>query len=121
MDRLEREWIDFREKNPGLIADLARVARRLIANARAAGREPRRIGIGLIWEVARFEGLAVNADGTPYVWNNSHRALAARALSRVDPEIGKLMRTRARRTERVTAKRARRREQEERAYAGRLV
>ena len=121
MDRLEREWLDFREKNPGLIADLVRIARRLLAEARARGQKPKRLPIALVWETARFEGKAVNPDGSPYRWNNTHRALAARAVARVDPELGSLIRVRARASEKKAARKAMKRERVDRAYAGSLI
>lgn len=121
MDRLEREWLDFREKNPGLVSDLVRIARRLLAEAWARGQKPRRMSIALVWETARWEGRAVNPDGSPYRWNNSHRALAARAAGRVDPELGALFRTRIRASEKKEVRKALKRERVERAYTGTLV
>lgn len=83
---------EFHLRNPKVYAAL----RRLALEAVAIGRT--RLGIGEIWEVARWQ-LGIEArDADGYKLNNSYRAWYARELMRREPLLSGRFSTRERRS-----------------------
>ena len=65
---------------------------RLANRAKAAGRE--RIGIGMLYEVLRWETMVGDLSGTTYKLNNNHRSRYARMIADREPGLADIFETR---------------------------
>ena len=81
--KLDREFSEFHRANP-------HVYRRLVDMARQAVRAGRRkIGIGMLFEVLRWEH-AISTVGDEFRLNNNHRSRYARMLMRLEQDLAGL-------------------------------
>lgn len=87
---IEQSWRKFDAENPIVYQTLIRLTRQ------AQDRGVQHLGIGLLWEVMRWEML-IAVSGDDFKLNNNYRALYARKLMRDFPEFRDMFRTRARR------------------------
>lgn len=78
-------------ENPQVYA----VLRRLALQARRAGRA--RLGMKMLWEVARWQLSLSAADDSPFRLNNNYTAFYARKLMREEPELAGMFELRAQR------------------------
>lgn len=85
LDHRYRRW---RYGNPWVLGEVARTTRELWE---ATGRKPT---IAQVWEELRGR---VHTNGHPYRWNNSYRALAARDVMALYPDLDGVFRLRERR------------------------
>lgn len=89
-DDIWDEWWQFHLDHPDVYGELIVRARRLL------DRGCKRIGIGMLWEVLRYETL-VGATSTeaPVRLNNDFRSRYARLLIDREPELADVIETRA--------------------------
>ena len=86
-DPARQRFERFHRENPGVYRRLLEMAREL----RRKGRT--RLGIGMLFEVLRYESL-IQTTGEPWKLNNTHRAWYARMLL-AEPDLQGLFETRA--------------------------
>lgn len=89
MDKLEAAFWQFHQDNPDVYAELAALAKQL----KARGHE--HYGIGALFEVVRFHRHIETTD-TEFKLNNNHRALYARLLMLLEPDLEGFFSTRER-------------------------
>lgn len=75
---LQAAFERFHEANPQVYAKLQELAVEWLANHR-------KVGVGMLWEVMRWQ-LGVKTDGVPYRLNNDYRSRYARLLLAEHPE-----------------------------------
>lgn len=86
---LREQFARFHADNPQVYETLVRLARE------AKGRGLQHIGIGLLWEVMRWEMiLATVGDPNGYRLNNNHRSRYARAIMENEPDLSGIFETR---------------------------
>ena len=73
--------------NPHVYHALVRLARGLVANGR------RRFGIGMLFEVLRWE-TAMSTTGDDFKLNNNHRSRYARLIMATCPDLANVFETR---------------------------
>lgn len=78
---IDRRFQAFHAGNPGVYEALVRLAR----EARAQGLE--RVGIGLLWEVLRWELLHKRVEADGYKLNNIYRSRYARLIMANEPDL----------------------------------
>lgn len=77
---IQESFEHFHQENPQVYRALVRLARKM----RARGK---RVGIGCLWEVARyFEHLRTDSDDT-YHLNNNYRSRYAREIMEQEPDL----------------------------------
>ena len=81
----------YDRENPQVYA----VLRKLALQARRAGRS--RLGMKMLWEVARWQLSLSAADDSPFRLNNNYTAFYARKLMREEPELAGMFELRAQR------------------------
>lgn len=77
---LESRFWAFHEANPKVLAELKRLA------LRAIGRGHKRIGIGALWEVMRWN-LTIETNDPDFKLNNNYRSRYARLIMGAVPEL----------------------------------
>lgn len=90
---IEADFKAFHEANPHVYEHLRRLA--FVWKARRPGQ---RLGIGMLFEVARWD-ISLGTDGDPFKLNNNYRALYARMLMEREPDLRGLFQTRRLTTE----------------------
>ena len=78
---LEQRFRDFHAAHPDVYDELARLARRALADGR------KRIGIKMLWEVVRWQHMCMTATDGEYKLNNNYHAFYARLLMRQEPDL----------------------------------
>lgn len=82
VSELERRFWDFHEANPQVYVQLVRLARDLVS------RGHRKLGIGMLFEVVRWQTLLRTVDdATPFKLNNNHRSRYARLIMDREPDL----------------------------------
>lgn len=94
-DYREEFW-QFHVENPHIYRRLVALAR----EAKAAGRD--RAGIGMLWEVLRWD-IFTSTTGNEYKLNNNFRAHYARVIMVWNPDLRGMFETRELRSERAAA------------------
>jgi hypothetical protein len=84
---LDAEFLAFHAANPHIYDALVVLARR----ARSAGRT--RAGIGMLWEVLRWD-IFIRTTGTEYKLNNNLRSRYARLIMHREPDLAGFFETR---------------------------
>lgn len=84
---IEETFWRFHHDNPHVYDELVRLARR--ARSRGAGR----IGIGMLFEVLRWQH-TINTTGHPFLLNNNWRSYYARLIMNQEPELDGIFETR---------------------------
>lgn len=87
---LERAFEEFDADHPEVYLRLVSLARK------AKARGHKRIGIAMLFEVARWELTLESSDGE-FKLNNSYRAFYARAIMRNEPDLAGIFETRVQR------------------------
>ena len=90
--KLERAYLEHRRAHPEVYTELVRLTRRL------ARRGHRRLGVGMLWEVLRWQILDRTdagelAEQGPLL-NNNHRAFYAREIMATEPGLAGIFETR---------------------------
>lgn len=86
---LEERFLAFHRANPWVMRRLVEMSRTLV------GRGRRRIGIGMLFEVLRWDYYRHTDDPTSeFKLNNNHRAYYARAIMADHPDLKDLFETR---------------------------
>lgn len=86
---LSERFLIFHYKNPQVYDRLVQLARRAVA------RGKKRIGIGMLWEVMRWEmWLDVVDDGDVFKLNNSYRSRYARLIMETELSLADVFETR---------------------------
>lgn len=86
--KLERAFQEFHAQNPQVYATLKRLA------VRAKQQGQTRTGIGMLWEVMRWELTVETRSGDNFRLNNNHRSRYARLLMEQEPELAGIFATR---------------------------
>lgn len=86
--RLEREFRQFHEANPRVYRTLLRLSRR------AVRRGKKKIGIGMLWEVMRWNMWLATVSEDDYKLNNNHRSRYARLLMQQEKDLAGVFDTR---------------------------
>lgn len=86
--RLESKFLKFHEENPDIYDSLVRLARQ----AKKSGH--RKIGIGMLWEVMRWEHILQSKDSDGYKLNNSLRSRYARTIMEKEKDLEGFFETR---------------------------
>lgn len=89
---LQGKFMTFHENNPFIYQTLVRLARQ----AKKAGKG--KIGIGMLWEVMRWEHFLETNDGEGYKLNNSYRSRYARLIMEQERDLEGIFETRKLRT-----------------------
>lgn len=94
-DSIATQFSRFHTANPGVYNGLVRLARQ----AKAAGRD--RIGIGMLFEVLRWEWItgALSPDDEAWKLNNNYRSRYARLIQEREPDLTDIFETRTLRSE----------------------
>lgn len=93
IDRLQIEFEAFHLKHPEVYYNLVRLARQW----KSAGRA--KLGIATLYERLRWEfHLTNHPDDEGYKLSNNHRALYARKIMELNPDLDGLFETRERRS-----------------------
>lgn len=79
--KIEMEFWEFHAQNPHVYGRLVQLARGLHQ------RGHRKIGIGMLFEVLRWQH-AMTTTGDPFKLNNNYRALYARYIMAREPDLG---------------------------------
>lgn len=79
----------FHADNPAVYAELVRLTRQ----AKVAGRK--RIGIGMLFEVVRWNRIVWSRDADGFKLNNSHRSRYARLIMEQEPDLAGMFETRS--------------------------
>lgn len=87
MSDLDTEFLAFHAANPHIYDALVVLARR----AKAAGRK--RAGIGMLWEVLRWD-IFIRTTGTEYKLNNNLRSRYARLIMHREADLAGFFETR---------------------------
>lgn len=88
--RYDREFAEFHAKNPEVYAGLVRLARQ----AAARGRE--KIGIGMLFEVLRWEFWMVTDDPhSDWKLNNNYRSRFSRLIMEQEPDLAEIFEIRS--------------------------
>lgn len=74
MPNLEEKFFAFHEGHPEVYQTLVKLARE------AKGKGKRKIGIGMLWEVMRWQMYLQTKDPDGYKLNNNHRSRYARLI-----------------------------------------
>ncbi len=86
---LSERFLVFHYKNPKVYDALVRLARRAVAR----GKD--RIGIGMLWEVMRWEmWLDVDVASEDFKLNNNYRSMYARMIMKTEPDLADVFETR---------------------------
>jgi hypothetical protein len=85
--KLDTKFSQFHADNPQVYAILLRLARQ----AKERGR--RKIGIGMLFEVVRWEMFLKTSDAD-YKLNNNYRSRYARLIMQLNPELDGIFETR---------------------------
>lgn len=86
--RLERAFRAFHEESPHVYAKLVQLAR----EARAVGQQ--RVGIGMLWEVLRWQLFVATTSDDGFKLNNNHRSRYARLIMAQEPDLADVFETR---------------------------
>lgn len=79
----------FHKLNPAVYNMLARLARKAVAQGK------RRVGIGMLWEVMRWEIWLDTTDaGSEFKLNNDYRSRYARMIMETEPDLAGIFETR---------------------------
>jgi hypothetical protein len=78
---LDKEFAEFHLSNPQVYGSLVKLAR----EAKAAGKE--KVGIGMLFEVCRWEFFLQTTGGAGFKLNNNHRSRYARLIMRQEPDL----------------------------------
>ena len=81
--RLERAFLIFHRENPHVYATLVRLARQYRAKHGNRGK----LGIGMLYEVARWEVVMATEGGSKFKLSNNHRAFYARLIHKNEPDL----------------------------------
>lgn len=84
----EARFARFHSDNP-------HVYRRLVDLARSAKARGKRVGIGMLFEVLRYEFVIETSSDDGFRLNNNHRAFYARAIMANEPDLDGFFETRA--------------------------
>lgn len=84
---IDADFLAFHSANPHIYDALVSLARR----AKAAGR--RKAGIGMLWEVLRWD-IFIRTTGTEYKLNNNYRSRYARLIMHREPDLADFFETR---------------------------
>lgn len=84
---LSERFTIFHYKNPKVYEMLVRLARRAVATGK------QRIGIGMLWEVMRWE-MWLETSGDDFKLNNSFRSRYARLIMKTCPDLAEVFETR---------------------------
>jgi hypothetical protein len=76
----DRAFLKFHRENPKVYETLVRLSRK----AKRQGRD--RIGIKMLWEVARWE-IFLRTTGDEYKLNNNYHSRYARLIMRKEPDL----------------------------------
>lgn len=87
MTAADRRFIAYHMVNPHVYTALVRLARGLVANGR------RRFGIGMLFEVLRWE-TAMSTTGDDFKLNNNYRSRYARLIMATCPDLTDVFDTR---------------------------
>jgi hypothetical protein len=85
--KIEAAFVKFHTQHPEVYYELVRLARK----AKARGHD--RIGIGMLYEVLRWNYLVDHIDATPKM-NNNYRAYYARLIMDREPDLAGIFNTR---------------------------
>lgn len=91
---LREDFLKFHRANP----EVYEIYVSLLRKAHKRGKK--RIGIGLLTEVMRWE-MSLNTSGDEFKLNNNHRAFYARRIRKLEPDLGKLLTVRRQSSKRV--------------------
>jgi len=80
--RLDRAFAKFHAENPGVYRKLVVLARDL------RQRGHRRLGIGMLFEVLRWQHYLETVDVSGYKLNNNHRSRYARLIMDTERDLG---------------------------------
>jgi len=86
---IQEQFEDFHRENPQVYATLVRLAREWRVHR---GRRAK-IGIGALWERARWE-LNLHTQGSAFKLNNNLRSRYSRLISAQEPDLADLFETR---------------------------
>lgn len=85
-DLLKQRFDRFHAKNPFVYEILIRLTREWLARNR--GRGAARLGIGMVYEVARWEiVVSTRTDGDTFKLSNDHRAFYVRKIIIENPDL----------------------------------
>lgn len=85
---IEEQFREFHADNPDVYRTLVRLARRALRGGR------RRIGIGNLWEVMRWELTLQLDDASEFKLNNNFRSRYARLVMQHEPDLRGVFETR---------------------------
>lgn len=85
--KIERAFEDFHAKHPEVYLALVDVTRDL------KNRGHRRLGIGMVYEVVRWQSMVGHIAG-PFKLNNSYRSYYSRRIMEREPDLGGIFNTR---------------------------
>ncbi len=77
---IQAQFEEFHQENPQVYSRLVQLARGL------ATRGHTRVGIGMLWEVLRWDNL-MSTTGVPYKLNNNFRSRYARLIEAHEPDL----------------------------------
>jgi hypothetical protein len=83
---IEARFREFHAANPQVLGELLKLARR------ARGRGATKLGIGMLWEVLRWQLTFETYEPaeTPFKLNDHYRSRYVRLICEQDPELGRL-------------------------------
>lgn len=88
-ETLDEQFAEFHAANPQVYEELVRLARK------AAASGHRRLGVGMLWEVMRWNALFRVAHGeTEFKLNNNFRSRYARLVMEREPDLTDVFETR---------------------------
>lgn len=87
-DRIDKRFARFHAEHPEVYVELVRLARR----AKAAGET--RVGIKMLWEIVRFEGIVAKDPDRRYALNNVMTSRYARLIMASEADLAGLFETR---------------------------
>lgn len=76
------QWTDFHARNPHVMEYLIDLARKVRKGTK------RKLGIGMLFEVLRWQYWVETEDEEPYKLNNNYCAYYARAMMESAPDLG---------------------------------
>lgn len=78
---IQARFLRFHARNPQVYRALVRLARDLLAR----GKE--RLGIGMLWEVLRWQTMIQSVDDGEFKLNDHYRSRYARLIMRQEPDL----------------------------------
>lgn len=86
MDQIEVQFLAFHATNPQVYDHLVRLARQALARG-VATKSQTRVGIGMLWEVLRWNIYLTTEDPTGWKLNNNYRSRYARLILKQEPDL----------------------------------